>query len=109
MDEKHEDNEDLEFVTFEELKGIAERHIENGHDKYTDVEFEEIIKWVQDVRLNEILLNLVMEGELDLSYDIDRPDDGILFSGKSVDKEIKKSNTILNLDFGEENDNSGMD
>ena len=62
MDNNNEEfiDPDDGIVSFEEFKGIAERHIEEGHAPYTDDQFLDIMTWAEETRFNETLLNLLI-------------------------------------------------
>ena len=107
-----EDFRDDGLIKFEELKGICERHIENGNDPYTEDEFRQIVQWAEETIMNNSILGLVLDGTLDVIFDPDQikqlGEDGLLFAlSPDAKKEIENREDILppggfvNLDFGE--------
>ena len=101
------------LLKFEEMRGICERHIANGHDPYNEEEFEKIVKWAEETIMNNSILGLVLDGTLDVIFDEEKlnelGEDGLLFSlSPEAKKELENSDHqvdatggFLNLDFGE--------
>ena len=105
-------DDDLGLVTFTELKSICEQHIKNGNDPYNEDEFGMIVEWVEETRMNETMLKMVLDGMLDVIFNPDAPnEDGeILFTLSSEAKnrleeaQGDQPNIIkfMNLNFDEE-------
>jgi len=96
------DNEDEErpaLFEIEEIENICKTHIEEGHDPYTEVEVEKIIRWIEEIRIGEVLLNLVVDGKIDVIFDYEKIDkmdeDGLLFGlTKKMTMEIENKDTV---------------
>lgn len=111
------DDMDLGLVKFGELKGICERHIENGNKPYNEDEFNQIVNWFEETRMNQSMLNMVLEGTLDIVFDEDKleeiGEEGLLFTlSKEAKEKMEKSEReievelenpgFLDLNFGED-------
>jgi hypothetical protein len=111
------DDMDLGMIKFGELKGICERHIENGRPAFSEDEFNQIVRWFEETRMNQSMLTMVLEGTLDIVFDEDKLDDieedGLLFTlsnkakaqldEENESKDIDLTNGgFLDLDFEKE-------
>jgi len=59
----------INMISFLEMTRICQWHIDNDNEPYTEDEFERIIAWVQETRLNETLLGLLLKGKIDVIFD----------------------------------------
>jgi len=57
------------LVGFDEIAGVCQRHIEEGNIPYTEEQALKIMKWMEETKLNTILLNLLLDGKIDVIYD----------------------------------------
>lgn len=88
MDE-FETNEEFDsegLFSYEELENICINHIKNSDEEYTEDQANKIIQWIEETRMNETLLKLVLEGKLDVVFDPDKlaecgsDENGLLFT-----------------------------
>ena len=90
------------FFTSDEVDGIRNRHIEEGHKPYSDKEFGQIVRWMEEVSINQILLNMVLDGGIDIVFDSEKMKDleengnvGFLFAlTKSKSAEMNMMETL---------------
>ncbi len=100
------------MIKYEEVEGICKRHIEEGNGPYSEDEFTMLYKWMEESRFNEVILNMVLEGKLDVVI----KDDELAFAlTKSAQAEVEamgikpepnpNSRSLLgNIKFSEDKD-----
>jgi len=95
MGEHEEREEEFDFdpeidgeeaiIKYEEVEGICKRHIEEGHDPYTEDQFHKIYQWMEETRFNDVILQMVLDGKLDIVFDEEKleeldDENGLLFA-----------------------------
>ena len=102
--EEMTDDMDLGLIKFGELKGICERHIENGNEPFNEDEFNQIVRWFEETRMNQSMLTMVLEGTLDIVFDEEKLDEieeeGLLFTlSKDARAKLDKEKLDIGLDI----------
>lgn len=55
-----------DMVTSSEVDGIFNRHIDEGNDPYSDDDLDQIYQWIEETRLADLVLHMVLDGKLDI-------------------------------------------
>jgi len=112
------EEEDLGLLKFSELRDICEQHIENGNPAYNEEEFLKIVRWLEETKINNILLGLILDGKIDIIFDPEKiaeanvdEKDGLLFTmsnsaraemeelGLFQEDEEEETSSFFNLKF----------
>ena len=106
----NEEFEKFGFFESSEIEEICTNHIENEKDPYTEEQVLHIIKWIEETRLQETLLDMVLDGMLDIVFTEEGEENEILFTSsewikKELGLEDEPEGTLiqnfLNIEFGE--------
>jgi hypothetical protein len=63
-----DDTEDLGLFNFEEIAGICKRHIGSTGRAYDEDQLVQVVRWIEGVRIGEILLKMVLDGDVDVVF-----------------------------------------
>lgn len=104
------DDKNFENIKYEDLLGILERHIGDGNDPYTEDQVLKIIRWIEETSVNSLLLDMILDGEIDIIFDEeiatkkDLGDNDLLFTLSK-----KRVSEMKSLGFNFENENEKKD
>ena len=72
--EENEEQEKILGLSEEEIESLVDATTKNREEVVEEEEILGVIAWAQDVRFNYALLNLVLDGELSISWDAEYQD-----------------------------------
>lgn len=115
-----DDGEDFGLINSSEIESVVENHLLNEQPPYTEEELTKVVMWMEETRMNGILLNLILEGKIDVTFNPEKlaeammdDRDGLLFTmTKRARDEMENSDDVpdydpkpfFDLKFGDKNE-----